>query len=114
LELIEGRREKTAKPLVFAALRAALRGCSLRSARAANAARILRNRTMIDEEQQSAALTNLERLKAHLATDSLGERFVLAATAAGDAPLLPALRKVVADRLEEIKHKHEPVPDQQA
>lgn len=69
---------------------------------------------MTDEEQQPAAPTNLERLQEHLAKDSLGERLVAAAVAAGDTPLLSALRKVVADRLQEIKRKHEPVPDQQA
>jgi hypothetical protein len=67
---------------------------------------------MTDEEQQPAALTNLERLQEQLAEDSLGERLVLAAKAAGDAPVLPPLRQVIADRLEEIKRK--PVPDQQA
>jgi len=56
---------------------------------------------MTEQEQQPAAATNLERLAA-------------AAKAAGEAPLLPALRKIIADRLEEIKRKHEPVPDQQA
>lgn len=69
---------------------------------------------MTDEEQQPAAPTNFERLQEHLAMDSLGERLVAAAMAAGDAPLLPALRKVTADRLQEIKRKHEPGPDQQA
>jgi hypothetical protein len=67
---------------------------------------------MTDEEQQPAALTNLERLRGNLAKDSLGERLVVAAQA-GDAPVLPLLRQVIADRLEEIKRKHEPVPDQQ-
>lgn len=68
---------------------------------------------MTDQEQQPAALSNLERLQQHIAKDTLGERLVLAAVAAGDVPLVPALRKVIADRLEEIKRKHEPVPDQQ-
>jgi hypothetical protein len=66
---------------------------------------------MTDEEQQ-AAPTNLERLQEHLAKDSLGERLAVAATAG--TPMLSALRQVIADRLEEIKRKHEPVPDQQA
>jgi hypothetical protein len=69
---------------------------------------------MTDEEQQPAALTNLERLREHLAKDGPGERLVIAAVAAGDAPLPPALRQVIADRLEEIKRKHEPGPNQQA
>jgi hypothetical protein len=30
------------------------------------------------------------------------------------APVLPVLRQVIADRLEEIKRTHEPMPDQQA
>ena len=68
---------------------------------------------MTDEEQQHAALTNFERLQENLAKDSLGERLVVAAMAAGDAPVLPALRQVIADRLEAIKRKHESVPDQQ-
>ena len=67
---------------------------------------------MTDEEQQPAAPTNLERLQEHLARDSLAERLA-AAMAAEDAPLLPTLRQVIADRLEEIKRKHEPVPNQQ-
>ena len=68
---------------------------------------------MTDEEQQRAVLINLERLQENLAKDSLGERLVVAAMAAGNAPVLPALRQVIADRLEAIKRKHEPVPDQQ-
>jgi hypothetical protein len=67
---------------------------------------------MTDEEQQ-AAPTNLERLQEYLAKDSLGERLAAAATAAG-TPMLPTLRQVIADRLEEIRRKHEFVPDQQA
>ena len=66
------------------------------------------------DQEQPAALCNLERLQKYIAKDTLGERLVLAAVAAGDAPLVPALRKVIADRLEEIKRKHEPVSDQQA
>jgi len=69
---------------------------------------------MTDQEQQPAALSNLERLHEQIAKDTLGERLVLAAVATGGAPLLPALRKVIADRPEELKRKHEPVPDQQA
>jgi hypothetical protein len=69
---------------------------------------------MAHEEQQPAAPTNLERLQENLAKDSLGERLVIAAKAAGDAAVLPALRQVIADRLEEIKRTHEPVQDQQA
>ena len=67
---------------------------------------------MTDEEQQRGVLTNLERLQENLAKDSLGERLVVAAMGARDAPVLPALRQVIADRLEEIKRNHEPVPDQ--
>jgi hypothetical protein len=69
---------------------------------------------MTDEEQQPAAPTNLERLKEQLTKDSLGQQLVAAAMAAGDAPVLPTLQQVIAGRLEEIKRKHEPVPDQQA
>jgi hypothetical protein len=67
---------------------------------------------MTDEEQQPAAPTNLERLQEHLAKDRLGKRLVAAAMAAGAAPLLPALRQVIAERLEEVKRKYEPVRDQ--
>jgi|SoiMethySBSTD1v2_1073268.scaffolds.fasta_scaffold52935_4 hypothetical protein len=69
---------------------------------------------MTTEEQPPAAPTNLERLRGHLTKDSLAERLVVAAMAAEGAPLLPALHQVIAGRLEEIKRKHEPVPDQQA
>jgi hypothetical protein len=69
---------------------------------------------MTDEEQQLASPTNLERLKEQLAKDSLAERLVVAAIGAGDTPVVPALRRVIADTLEEIKRKHEPVPNQQA
>lgn len=69
---------------------------------------------MTDEEQRPGAPTNLERLQEHLAKGSLGERLVATAIAADDATPLPALRRVIVDRLEEIKRKHEPVPDQQA
>jgi hypothetical protein len=56
---------------------------------------------MTDKEQQPAAPTNLERL-------------IIAAMAVEGAPVLPVLRQVIADRLEEIKRTHEPMPDQQA
>jgi hypothetical protein len=69
---------------------------------------------MTDKEQQPAAPTNLERLQEHLAKDSLGERLIIAAMAVEGAPVLPVLRQVIADRLEEIKRTHEPMPDQQA
>ena len=68
---------------------------------------------MTDEEQQPAASTNLERLQEHLTKDGLAERLAAAVMAAEDAPLLPTLRQVLADRLEEIKRNHEPVPNQQ-
>jgi hypothetical protein len=68
---------------------------------------------MTDEEQQPAAPTNLERLQEHLTKDGLAERLAAAVMAAEDAPLLPTLRQVLADRLEEIKRKHEPMPNQQ-
>ena len=88
------------------------RGCSLPACtRRECRVQVLRNWTMTDEEQQPAASTNLERLQEHLAKDSLAERLVAAAVTVGDSLLLPALRQVIADRLEEIKRKHEPVPD---
>jgi hypothetical protein len=69
---------------------------------------------MTTDEQQAAPPSNLERLQAHLKQDSLAERLVAAGIAAGNAAPQPALRKVITDRLEEIKRKHDPVPDQQA
>jgi hypothetical protein len=69
---------------------------------------------MTTKEQPPAAPSNLGRLQGHLTKDSLAEQLVAAAMAAEGAPLLPALREVIAGRLEETKRKHEPVPDQQA
>jgi hypothetical protein len=69
---------------------------------------------MMTQDPRKAAQSNLERLQAHLKKDCLAETLVTAAITAGDAARQDALRKVVADRLEEIKRKHEPVPDQQA
>jgi hypothetical protein len=48
---------------------------------------------MTDEEQQPAALSNLERLQEHLAKDSLGGMLVAAAMAADDAPCCPRCDK---------------------
>jgi hypothetical protein len=63
-------------------------------------------------EQTEAEPTNLERLQAHLKKDSLAEKLVTARIAAGNAEPLPGMRKVVLDRVEELKRKHESVPDQ--
>lgn len=55
---------------------------------------------------------NLARLKAQLKNGTLAEKLVSARIEAGAADPRPALRKVVLDRIEELRRVHEPVPDQ--
>lgn len=58
---------------------------------------------------QEAPQDNLERLATHLKKDSLAERLVRARTGAGaDARATP--RKVMMDRIEELKRAHD-LPD---
>ena len=66
-----------------------------------------------ENEQTEAEPTNLERLHAHLKKDSLAEKLVAARFAAGNANPLPAMQTVVLNRVEELKRKHEPLPDQE-
>ncbi len=68
---------------------------------------------MTAEEQTGTLQSNLERLQENLTKDSLAGRLVAARIAAGPAAAGPQLRKVIADRLEELKRPYESVPDQQ-
>jgi hypothetical protein len=63
---------------------------------------------------KAAALSNLERLQAHLKKHSLAEKLVVACVAAGDGDPRPSLRKVIFDRVQELKRVHESVPNQKA
>jgi hypothetical protein len=63
-------------------------------------------------EEETEPKSNLERLRAHLKKDSLAERLVAACIERpGDAD---ALGNVIKARIEELRGKHDPVPDQQA
>lgn len=50
---------------------------------------------------------NLEQLKSHLKEDCLAEKLVSARIGAGAADPRPALRKVVTDRIEELRQENE-------
>lgn len=56
--------------------------------------------------------SNLERLRAHLKRDSLAERLVAAQIESRDDA--DALGNVIKVHIEELRRKHDPVPDQQA
>jgi hypothetical protein len=62
-----------------------------------------------EEEPQD----NLARLKSHLKAGSLAERLVSARIDAGASDPRPNIRKVLTDRIEELRRAHD-VPDQQA
>jgi hypothetical protein len=72
--------------------------------------------TMSDKEKQegSPPQSNLERLRSHLKKDSLAGKLVAARIAAGNGNARPSLQQVVFGRVEELKRKHEPVPDKKA
>jgi hypothetical protein len=67
----------------------------------------------VDDTQEDPQ-DNLARLKSHLKKDSFAETLVLARPGTGAIDPRPALRKVLLDRIEELRHAHEPMPDQQA
>lgn len=70
-------------------------------------------RTMPDAQQpETAPQSNLERLRAHLTKDSLAEKLVTARVGAGSADPRPLLRTVILDRVDELKRKHDSLPDQ--
>jgi hypothetical protein len=50
-------------------------------------------------------------LESHLETESLAEKLVSARISAGVADPQLALRKIVLDRIEELRCAHESVPD---
>ena len=67
---------------------------------------------MADAQQpDTAPQSNLERLQAHLTKDTLAEKLVAARIAAGSADQRASLRKVILDRVEELKRKHDSLPD---
>jgi hypothetical protein len=49
---------------------------------------------------------NLAQLKSHLKTSSLAERLVSACIDAGASDPRPAVRKVLFERIEELRHSH--------
>jgi hypothetical protein len=69
--------------------------------------------SMTAEEHAEEPQSNLERLQGNLKEGSLAERLIAARIAAGTAAPGPRLRKVISDRLEELKREYESVPDQQ-
>ena len=62
------------------------------------------------EEEQG---DNLARLKSHLKAGGLAESLVSARIDAGTSDPRPYIRKVLTDRIEELRRTHD-VPDQQA
>lgn len=54
------------------------------------------------------AISNLERLQAHLKKGSLASKLVVAGIAAGENPPQAELQQVILDHLGELKRKHEP------
>lgn len=68
---------------------------------------------LLEESEEESPHDNLERLRSHLKKDTLAEKLVSARIAAGAAELRPALRKVMTDRIEELRRGYE-LPDQQA
>ena len=60
-----------------------------------------------DENQGETPQDNLERLKSHLKKVSLAEKLVSARIDAGPAESRPALRKVITDRIEELRRGYE-------
>jgi hypothetical protein len=63
-------------------------------------------------EKETESKSNLERLRAHLKKDSLADRLVAARIKRPDDA--DALGNVIKARIEELRRKHDPVPDQQA
>ncbi len=63
-----------------------------------------------DENEGETPEDNLERLRSHLKKDSLAETLVSARIGAGAAEARPALRKVLTDRIEELKRGYD-LPD---
>jgi len=55
---------------------------------------------------------NLERLKSHLNKGSFAEALVSARSGVAASIAGPALRKVVLDRIEELRRDYESLPDQ--
>lgn len=65
------------------------------------------------ESAEEEPRNNLARLKSHLKAGSLAERLVSARIDAGASDPRPNIRKVLTDRIEELRRTHD-VPDQQA
>ena len=65
------------------------------------------------ESAEEELQDNLARLKTHLKAGSLADRLVSARIDAGASDALPNIRKVLTDRIEELRRTHD-VPDQQA
>jgi hypothetical protein len=66
-----------------------------------------------EEDAGETQLDNLERLRSYLKNNTLAEKLVSARIAVGAAEVRPALRKVLTDRIEELRRGYE-LPDQQA
>jgi hypothetical protein len=67
-----------------------------------------------EENAEATQQANLEQLRSHLKEGSLAEKLVLARIGTAAADPRPALRKVVLDRIEELKRGYEPVSDNNA
>ena len=66
-----------------------------------------------DERTDDAPKSNLERLRSHLKKGGLADKLAAARIGAGSADPKPALRKVVLDRIEELRRAHEPLSDRE-
>ena len=66
-----------------------------------------------EESDGETPQDNLERLRSHLKRDSLAEKLASARIEAGAAEPRPALRKVIMDRIEELRRGYE-LPNHEA
>lgn len=64
-----------------------------------------------EDNEGEAPQDNLERLRSHLKKDSLAERLVSARIGARATDPRPGLRKVMLDRIEELRRQYESLPD---
>ena len=67
----------------------------------------------MEQSEEETPQDNLERLRSHLKKGSLAEKLASARIGAGAAEQSPALRKVLTDRIEELRRGYE-LPDHKA
>jgi hypothetical protein len=67
----------------------------------------------VEQREEETPQDNLERLRSHLKKDSLAEKLASARIGAGAAEPSPALRKVLTERIDELRRGYE-LPDHKA